>query len=1377
MSQFTLLARRRFAPFFATQALSAFNDNAFRYAMIGMATFRLSLSQNALAAYSNIALALFIAPFFLFSASAGQLAERVDKAVLIRRIKLLELGVMLLAAAAFGLQSLNLMLAVLFLMGLLATLFGPIKYAILPQALHAGELVGGNGLVEMGTSLSILLGTVAGNALMAVPRIGPELASAAVLGVAIAGYLASRAIPPAPASAPDLDFDWNPWRQTLQVLGHTRRDRTVFNAVLGISWFWFFGATLTAQLPLYTRAILGGNASVLTMVLTLFSIGVGIGSLLCEKLSGGNVEPGLVPLGAFGMTVFGVDLYFVRPHAAAALNQDWWRVLTASGGWHVALDLMLIGMVSGVYIVPLFALVQSRAPHNELSRIIAGTNIINALFMVAAAGFGIGLLTLGLNVPQLFLVVALMNAAVATYIFTLVPEFPLRFIDWVLVNTLYRIRKQGLEHVPRDDAALLVCNHVSFMDPLILMACVPRPVRFVMDYRIYRLPLLQPLFRMAGAIPIAGHNQDHALLQRAFDAIDAALADGEVVCIFPEGGLSADGDVAPFRSGVERILDRRPVPVVPVALSGLWGSVFSRRDTALDRPRLPRRWRARIDLVVGAPVAADMASARALQDHVTALRRERRLIAQEPPVARNAPSFAPAFAGITTVARLQSRSEGPAGDRDQCGDGQPHDQHAPQQPARIGQFQQRIAGVLGVTVAGLDIGIHAGTRHGAEKPAFQRPRGAVGRHAPSTPGLHHGVVIRDQRHGDDHQRGRQPVQHFQKPQCAGPRIGIHRHRGLAIGQLLCQPVAQRAHRPQQKEPEQHREPPPQCRLHGRLHPGRRMSDQVGGAGIRTQPLRRGMGSGWIGGIQHGLDVRIQLARPQGIDQHDHREQRPEHAEQRQRRQGDGDGRTHAHRQQQGDGDTASAPQAAQLPGPACEPVEAPPTRQMRHRGQQRQHDQDNKHSQDHCSLQGNWHRLYEDAAPACIPISHVPPWSLTMRGADQSRKRTSDRRKSLWGSGREQRDGAACLPGTILCPRAAPSLALLEPAYAGTSLLLAMFEQLDSGVLAQPVGDQLPGNRDPRGEHHGALIDGLEQRGGREPAGIFQLAVAQFDVACRGGGGESQHQRGRKWPRLRGMVTRGKHVDAGLLGDLARHGRLQRLARLDEARKGGIAVLRPAGLTTQEAGAIMLDDDDDGRVGARKFRVAARIALPTVSRRHQRQGAAAGGAIACARLPVRQGRGIGTHACVEIAEAGAGTAQADPACIQGLRGMLRLGAAQWLQEIRHAVALSEKAAIPTIVRVGTFGGVQPAHGGAGRIGQDAAAGIRQDESRGAACALRLEPRRIVASLGGTVELGRGKDVVQRLLVVGRNHAVSARQRIRSRRTSRSHMWWWRWDCG
>ena len=620
MSQFALLGKRRFAPFFWTQALGAFNDSAFRNALVMLAAFQMGLPERQVSLYTNLAPALFILPYFLFSATAGQLAEKFEKTRIIRYVKLFEIAAMLLAAWGFHTHHLVLLLTVLFMMGVHSTVFGPIKYAILPQALKPTELVGGNGMVEMGTQLAILIGMIVGNALMLLAGVGPLASAALTIAVALAGYSTSRAIPPAPATAPELKFNWNPVTETARVLGITRSDRAVFNAVLGISWFWFFGTVLVAQLPIYTKFNLGGDGSVSTLVLTLFSLGTGVGSLLCEKMSGKRVEIGLVPLGAFGLTAFGIDLYFARPGAAVLHGLDWLAFLHAAGSWRIVLDLTGIGVFAGFYVVPLFAFVQARAPREKLSRIIAGNNIINALLIVIASLFGLTLGRLGMSAAEIFAVDALLNVVVAVYIFTLVPEFLMRFITWVLVNTLYRVRADGVQHIPEEGAALLVCNHVSFMDPLLLMANLRRPVRFVMYYKIFNIPLLSFVFRTAKAIPIAGYKEDPAVLQQAYDAIDEALAAGEVVCIFPEGGLTGDGEIATFRPGVEKILARRPVPVVPMALRGLWGSVWSRRDSMLRRARLPRRFRARVELVVDAPLAPQQVSAATLEARIRELR-------------------------------------------------------------------------------------------------------------------------------------------------------------------------------------------------------------------------------------------------------------------------------------------------------------------------------------------------------------------------------------------------------------------------------------------------------------------------------------------------------------------------------------------------------------------------------------------------------------------------------------------------------------------------------------------------------------------------------------------------------------------------------------
>ncbi|HUP91792.1 MAG TPA: MFS transporter [Solimonas sp.] len=619
-SQFGLLTEKRFRPFFWTQTLGAFNDNLFKNALGVMLTFgALNLSQQQADLYQNVAAMLFILPFFLFSATAGQIAERYEKSGLIRRIKLLEVGLALLACAGFWLGSLPFLFAVLFGLGVQATLFGPVKYSILPQTLEAEEIVGGNALVETATSLAILLGLMAGGILMSLAG-GARWVSLAVLTVAVLGYLAARRIPPAAATAPELKINWNALTETWRNLDFLRGNRTVLLAILGISWFWFYGATLITQLPNYTRVYLGGSEQVFTLLLALFCVGTGVGSLLCERLSGRQVEIGLVPLGSLGMTLFGIDLYFAQPEAATQLGVGAWRFLHQVRNHRVLWDLLLIGVFAGFYIVPLYALIQMRSEPSHRSRIIAGNNILNALFMVVSAVMAIVFFKAGLTIPQLLLTTALMNAAVAVFIYTLVPEFLMRFLVWLLTRTLYRIRLSGLENIPETGACVIVSNHVSFVDALIMGGNIRRPVRFVMYYKIFNIPVLNFIFRTARAIPIAGKSENEALMLKAFDEIDAALRAGDVVGLYPEGGLTADGEVQPFRPGIERIVERTPAPVVPMALRGLWASMWSKRDSRMRRMRLPRRFRARIELVAEPPVPPGHVSAAALEAQVRRMR-------------------------------------------------------------------------------------------------------------------------------------------------------------------------------------------------------------------------------------------------------------------------------------------------------------------------------------------------------------------------------------------------------------------------------------------------------------------------------------------------------------------------------------------------------------------------------------------------------------------------------------------------------------------------------------------------------------------------------------------------------------------------------------
>jgi 1-acyl-sn-glycerol-3-phosphate acyltransferase len=618
--QFGLLKTRRFAPLFGTQFLGAFNDNLYKNALIVLLTFQ-SAQWTTLAPelLANLAAGIFILPFFLFSATAGQLADKYDKALIARLTKLLEVAIMGVAAAGFWLHSLPVLMTALFLLGLQAALFGPVKFAILPQHLHPDELVGGNALIEAGTFVAILVGTLAGG-LLAGAVAQPMWIAVGGLLVAVLGYLTSRDIPPAPAPDPGLKINLNPITETWHNINFARSNRTVFLSILGISWFWLYGALFLAQFPAYTKNVLGGGEATVTMLLAIFTVGIGLGSLLCERMSGKHVEIGLVPFGSIGLTLFGIDLYFASPVGLVGNGtHELLALLSIPAIWRVLFDLMMLGVFGGFFIVPLYALVQIRSAPEQRARIIAANNILNALFMVVGALGAAAALGAGLSIPTLFGLAALLNALVAIYIYGLVPEFLLRFMAWMLVKAVYRLRTEGIEHIPTEGPALLAANHVSFADAVVIMGASPRPIRFVMDYRIFRIPVLSFIFRHCGAIPIASAKEDPVMMEKAFAEVSTALQNGELVGIFPEGGITRDGEVQVFRAGISRILAANPVPVVPLALSGLWGSFFSRVDGHAMKTPFRRGLFSSIVLRAGAPLAADVTPAQ-LREQVRALR-------------------------------------------------------------------------------------------------------------------------------------------------------------------------------------------------------------------------------------------------------------------------------------------------------------------------------------------------------------------------------------------------------------------------------------------------------------------------------------------------------------------------------------------------------------------------------------------------------------------------------------------------------------------------------------------------------------------------------------------------------------------------------------
>jgi len=623
-NQFALLSQRRFAPFFWTQFLGAANDNVFKFAFTVLVTYRLQVSWLPPSLAGLVIGAVFIAPFLLFSATSGQLADKYDKALMTRLVKNLEIVIMVLAAVGLFTTNVALMLGCIFLLGLHSTLFGPVKYAYLPQHLDERELTGGNGMIEMGTFVAILLGNLAGGLLIALPEggwlSGAQSVAVVSLVLALLGRAVSQWVPATPASAPELKINWNPVTETTANLKLAHGHLAVFRSLLGISWMWFFGVVFLAQFPSFAKDVLHGDEHVASLLLVVFSVGIGAGSLLTETLSRRHVEIGLVPLGAIGMTLFAADLYFASRGLPGVPAQTVSAFLANHAHWRVLFDLFALSLSAGLYSVPMYALIQLRAPASHRARIIAANNILNALFMIASSVIVGALLAAGFTIPQVFGLTALANLLVALYIFLLVPEYLLRFVAFIASRIVYRFQVRGDEHIPTEGPAIIACNHVSFVDAVLLMAASPRPIRFVMDQRIFRIPVLGWLFKLGKAIPVASQKDDPVAYAAAFEAADKVLADGDLLGIFPEGAITSDGRLQPFRGGIMKILERRPVPVVPVALQNLWGSFFSRAEggTAMVKP-FRRGLFSRVGLVAGAALPAPDVNPEALHTQVSRL--------------------------------------------------------------------------------------------------------------------------------------------------------------------------------------------------------------------------------------------------------------------------------------------------------------------------------------------------------------------------------------------------------------------------------------------------------------------------------------------------------------------------------------------------------------------------------------------------------------------------------------------------------------------------------------------------------------------------------------------------------------------------------------
>ncbi|OBT20672.1 acyl-phosphate glycerol 3-phosphate acyltransferase [Vibrio tasmaniensis] len=616
-SQSSLLTQKRFLPYFITQFLGAFNDNIFKNVLLLFVAFAsvdtLPISSNL---FINLAAGLFILPFFLFSALAGVLADKYEKSWFIRKVKLLEVVIMSLGAIGFIYESYAILLLLLFLMGTQSAFFGPVKYALLPQQLKSKELVSGNALVETGTFLAILIGTL-GAGIIASEENSKLIAAVCIVTFAVLGYLASYFIPEAPSNAPDLKVKWQPISLTRQTLAIAKKDRPTFQALMAISWFWFLGATYLTQFPNFTKVYLNGTESAVAFLLALFSVGIAIGSLACDKLSNHRIEIGIVPMGSLGISIFGFLMAVSIPEALPDFD-SFKSFVSYSELWPLFTYLLLLGMSGGIFIVPLYSLMQFRAKPTERAQVIAGLNIYNSLFMVGSAVLGIVFLSvLQLSIPQLFALLAVFNTLVMFALFYQVPIYAFRFFTWVVTHTMYRVKHKNLHNLPEKGGALIVCNHVSYMDALLLSAVCPRLIRFVMEEDYAKLPPLRRFLKRAGVIPISATNRSS--IRNAFKEVERALHEGHIVCIFPEGKLTSDGEVAEFMRGMELIIRRSPVPVIPMALKGLWGSYFSRFKGSACKG-LPNRFWTKIEIEAGRPILPKDTSCETLRQSVAELR-------------------------------------------------------------------------------------------------------------------------------------------------------------------------------------------------------------------------------------------------------------------------------------------------------------------------------------------------------------------------------------------------------------------------------------------------------------------------------------------------------------------------------------------------------------------------------------------------------------------------------------------------------------------------------------------------------------------------------------------------------------------------------------
>lgn len=572
MTQIHLFGTRRFLPLLVTVFLGAANDNVFKNALVILVLYVIAgqepMGESVLV---SVAAGLFILPFFLFSATAGQLADKYEKSRLVRWIKLAEIAIMAVGALGLALGNTYFLLAVLFLMGVQSSFFGPIKYSILPALLREDELIGGNAIVEAGTFLAILIGTIAGGLLIGLDS-GVSIVAAIMLALAVLGWLASLGIPRVEPPQPALSVSLNFLSETFRIVRRAAKVRSVFLSILGISWFWLIGATLIAQFPNFANSVFNGNNQVVTFFLVVVTIGIGAGSMLCNVLLKGEVSARHVPFAALAMTVFLADMWWASPATAPTTEIGLTAFLSAPANWHVVIDILGVAVCGGIFTVPLYAIMQSRSDEDERSQIIAGNNILNALFMVVGALVASAMLALDYAVPDIFLMLAIGNFVVAIYICKLLPETVVKAIFAAVLRLLYRAEVRGLENYrAAGERAVVVVNHVSFLDGLLIGALLPGKPTFAVDTSIAGKWWATPFLSLVDVFAIDPTNP------RSIKSLIKVVRDENRKCvIFPEGRVTVTGALMKIYEGPGLVADKAGAPVVPIRIEGAQYSPFSR---------------------------------------------------------------------------------------------------------------------------------------------------------------------------------------------------------------------------------------------------------------------------------------------------------------------------------------------------------------------------------------------------------------------------------------------------------------------------------------------------------------------------------------------------------------------------------------------------------------------------------------------------------------------------------------------------------------------------------------------------------------------------------------------------------------------------------